>query len=62
MYGKIRLTTSAGSRSSGTGTAYVSGTHTRSASAPYTVSTPTRSPSRSLAQAGPSSSTMPTSS
>jgi len=62
MYGKIRLTTSAGSRSSGTATAYCSSTHTRSASAPQTVSAPTRSPSLSLEQPGPSSSTIPTSS
>src|SRR5215218_1460230 len=51
------LATSAGSRSSGTSTAYASGTQTRSASAPHTVSAPTRSPSRSLEQPGPSSST-----
>jgi hypothetical protein len=62
MYGKMRLRTSAGSRSSGTATAYFSGTQTLSASAPHTISAPIRSPSRSLEQPGPSSSTMPTSS
>src|SRR5213596_3747316 len=34
-------------------TAYLSGTQTRSASAPHTVSAATRSPSRSLEQPGP---------
>ena len=45
-----------------TSTAPASGTHTRSASAPHTVSAPTLSPTRSLAQPGPSSSTTPMSS
>ena len=49
-----RLRTSAGSRSSGTSTAYFSGTQTRSALAPHCVNAPTRSPSRSLEQPGPS--------
>ena len=62
MYGNRRLTTSAGSRSSGTSTALASGTQTRSASAPHTVSAPMRSPSRSREQPGPTSSTTPTSS
>ena len=62
MYGKMRLTTSAGSRSSGTSTAYFSGRQTRSALAPHTINAPTRSPTRSLEQPGPSSSTTPTSS
>ncbi len=44
MYVNTRLTTSAGSRSSGTSTAFASGTQTRSASAPHTVSAPIRSP------------------
>ena len=52
MYGKMRLTTSAGSRSSGTSTAYASGTQTRSASAPHTVSAPIRSPSSQPRAAG----------
>ena len=46
----------------GTSTAFASGTQTRSASAPHTVSAPMRSPTFSLEQPGPSSSTTPTSS
>src|SRR5947208_3208409 len=53
---------STGSRSSGTSTAYFSGTQTHSASAPHTVSAATRSPTRRLELPGPSSSTTPTSS
>src|SRR6476620_6425318 len=62
MYANTRLTTSAGSRSWGTLTAYFSGTQTHSAFAPQTVSTPTRSPILSLVHPAPSSSTTPTSS
>src|SRR5215204_2194477 len=52
MYGKRRLSTSPGSRSSGTSTALASGTQTRSASAPHTVSAPMRSPARNREQPG----------
>ena len=62
MYGKTRLTTSAGSRSSGTSTAYFSGTQTRSALAPHTINAPIRSPTCTFEQPGPSSSAIPTSS